>query len=85
MYLFIFWFPYFNCLVLICGANQWTGFYMITAFVMKGLTCYNEHEQPSIKLSLYSFINKLTKTRCFNLCRLDKVVKIMSFLKKFYI
>ena len=23
---------------LICGANQWTGFYMITASVMKGLT-----------------------------------------------
>ena len=22
----------------ICGANQWTGFYMITASVMKGLT-----------------------------------------------
>ena len=22
---------------LICGANQWTGFYMIAAFVMKGL------------------------------------------------
>ena len=22
---------------LICGANQWTGFYMITASVMKGL------------------------------------------------
>ena len=23
---------------LICGANQWTGFYMITASVLKGLT-----------------------------------------------
>ena len=22
---------------LVCGANQWTGFYMITASVMKGL------------------------------------------------
>ena len=31
---------------LICGANQWTGFYMITASVMKGLNyerMYLEH------------------------------------------
>ena len=25
---------------LICRANQWTGFYMMTAFVMKGLNSF---------------------------------------------
>ena len=30
---------------LICGANQWTGFYMITAFVMKGLTLMTMNEK----------------------------------------
>ena len=24
--------------IMICGANQWTGFYMISASIMKGLT-----------------------------------------------
>ena len=28
---------------LICSANQWTGFYMITASVMKGLNECVEH------------------------------------------
>ena len=27
--------------LLICSANQWTGFYMITAYVMKGLNIAN--------------------------------------------
>ena len=49
---------------MICGANQWTGFYMITASVMKGLrktyfpdymtfTCLNKAYQ--------NFIFKLSK------------------------
>ena len=29
---------------LICGANQWTGFYMITAPVMKGLSNQQQFE-----------------------------------------
>ena len=28
---------------LICGANQWTGFYMITISIIKGLRNQNEH------------------------------------------
>ena len=27
----------------ICSANQWTGFYMITALVMKGLRTHKQH------------------------------------------
>ena len=27
---------------LICSANHWTGFYMIAASVMKGLTAFNK-------------------------------------------
>ena len=34
--------------LLICGANQWTGFYMITASVMKGLKAINS--RPIIEI-----------------------------------
>ena len=27
-----------EAVIILCGANQWTGFYMITASVMKGLS-----------------------------------------------
>ena len=45
---------------LICSANQWTGFYMITASVMKGLRL----EQPP-KKTLFKVGNKHTKTVCY--------------------
>ena len=51
---------------LICPANQWTGFYMITAFVLKGL----------ISILNQQVIKVLVKHTC--LC--DKV--ILSLLKK---
>ena len=35
---------------LICSANQWTGFYMITASVMKELMKRNEYFQKTRKL-----------------------------------
>ena len=33
--------PFMTQAVVICGAYQWTGFYMITASVMKGLSEFN--------------------------------------------
>ena len=36
---------------LICSANQWTGFYMITASVMKGLNRQMKKPIKRIKLS----------------------------------
>ena len=32
---------------LICGANKWTGFYMITASALKGLTLKNVDENSA--------------------------------------
>ena len=39
---------------LICGANQWTGFYMITASVLKGL---NKHRLLIMFYFIVRFIN----------------------------
>ena len=35
---------------LICSANQWTSFYMITAPVMKGLTVYETYSKLTITI-----------------------------------
>ena len=38
--------------LLICGADQWTGFYMITASVLKGLNCFHSYS-PKEKLKTH--------------------------------
>ena len=39
----------------ICGANQWTGFYMISASVMKGLIRKHQLVIPAIMLFVFYF------------------------------
>ena len=46
---------------LICGANQWTGFYMITASVMKGLKVTVQSNEFAIIVVNYPFKHQMLK------------------------
>ena len=46
------------------NANQWTGFYMITAFVMKGLKEYLENNFCSFPRAFYSRSSQFGKFTC---------------------
>ena len=51
---------------LICGANQWTGFYMISASIMKGLktnmTSKRQYKENKLKLK-YEALLELEKRK----------------------
>ena len=77
---------------LICGANQSTGFYMITASVMKGLICSSimetlELDQTSIKVGFIKFCQFYYTYEnckyCVHQQRKEQFVRILISLSKF--
>ena len=56
----IFLTDYLNSFMTEAVANQWTGFYMITASAMKELTFFISIDKSNNSLCLFTIINRLT-------------------------
>ena len=67
---------------MICGANQWTGFFMITASVMKELTILSWSLLNTLMdLSRSTFVSKLfifKETLILRLCMLGSVTSVLG-------
>ena len=83
---------------IVCSANQWTGFYMITASVMKGLkkefnSIITHHRKPYLavltglvngRYEIFSYIYWCTYETNFNSCCIFTFGIISKFCKKLF-
>ena len=68
---------------LICSANQWAGFYIITAFVMKGLKSDKENHDFILRSNLCKLLQ--TRDESAKVSSLFRITFTLAFYKLFWI